>query len=92
MARSPLPRASRAFYLSNPEWELDAPLANPHGLGLHQPEGSGVAILGPDSRHGIECIAQPLPFSGHLFFPCLQLCHALHVHTLPVWPMFSICS
>jgi hypothetical protein len=41
---SPLsPRSGRSFSLSNPQRQLDAPLAHPHRLRLHQAEGGGIS-------------------------------------------------
>src|SRR5262245_60422206 len=52
--------------------ELDAPLADHHGLLLHQAEGGGIAPLRPSASDLVEGIVQPLPLAGDLVLACEQ--------------------
>jgi hypothetical protein len=77
--------------LGDAQRKFDAPLPDRHGLGLHQPEGLRVALLGADARHRVQRIVQPLPLPLDFVLACSQLGQGLHFHSSASL-MFPVCS
>src|SRR5262245_55998528 len=77
------------FPLGDLQRELDAALAYPHGLGLHELESSRITLLGPGPCHGVERLVQPLPFPGDLGLSRPQLRQAFH--SAPPYVPFLFC-